>query len=339
MESPGKYLKDERERQELSLKAVSKFTRIREHHLRAIEEDRYDLLPSSVYVKGFLTLYAKYLRLDPKEVLLRYQKFIEETHLPKSVETPPKKVSPKKKVSPWPLYSLIGVLSLFVALNLFINPQEFLNWFSPPPSSLPVKEDRKISVTPQIEKEEAKEGEAQVKETKEAEVREAEGKKVDLKKEKESEVKKMETMEGKETKAKPKEVKKIESKEMTQIATLPFEVVEAKIGAGIEREGGRLLIKEEGSTFICDNQRVYFLTIIKAQEEGKVIHVWVWEGKEFFRRELEVKPPFWSTYTYITLRPPYSGDWRAEVRVGDKILSFIGFKAKEANGQSYSGEQ
>jgi cytoskeletal protein RodZ len=338
MESPGKYLKDERERQELSLKAASKFTRIREHHLRAIEEDRYDLLPSSVYIKGFLTLYAKYLHLDPKEVLLRYQKYIEETHLPKSVEVPQKGVFPKKKVSPWLLYSLIGALSLFITLNLLIKPQEFLNWFSSHPSSLPVKEDGEISMTPQIEKEEAKEGEAKVKETKEAEVREAKGK-VDLKKEKESEVKKMETMEGKETEAKPKEVKKIESKEMTPIATLPFEVVEAKIGAGIEREGGRLVMKEEGSTFICDNQRVYFLTIIKAQEEGKVIHVWVWEGKEFFRMELEVKPPLWSTYTYITLRPPYSGAWRAEVRVGDKILSSIGFKAKEADGQSYSGEQ
>ncbi|MDP3016614.1 MAG: helix-turn-helix transcriptional regulator [Deltaproteobacteria bacterium] len=72
MESVGKCLKVERELRNLSLEEATKFTKIREHFLRAIEEDRYELLPPAVYVKGFLTVYARYLGLDPKDVVLRY---------------------------------------------------------------------------------------------------------------------------------------------------------------------------------------------------------------------------------------------------------------------------
>ena len=77
MESPGKYLKAERESRNLSLKQVSESTKIREHLLKTIEEDRYDLLPHAVFVKGFLTAYARYLGLDPKDIILCYQKYVE----------------------------------------------------------------------------------------------------------------------------------------------------------------------------------------------------------------------------------------------------------------------
>jgi len=76
MESPGKYLKAERELRNLSLKRIAKSTRIREVFLKAIEEDEYELLPAAFYVKAFLTLYARCLRLDPHDVGLRYQKYL-----------------------------------------------------------------------------------------------------------------------------------------------------------------------------------------------------------------------------------------------------------------------
>jgi transcriptional regulator with XRE-family HTH domain len=72
-ESLGKYLKRERENRKLSLKEVSKQIKVREPFLRAVEEDRRDLLPSVTYVKGFLSAYAKYLGLDPNEVILRHE--------------------------------------------------------------------------------------------------------------------------------------------------------------------------------------------------------------------------------------------------------------------------
>jgi hypothetical protein len=39
-------------------------TKIRGKYLRALEEERFDLLPSQTYVKGFLRTYADYLGLD-----------------------------------------------------------------------------------------------------------------------------------------------------------------------------------------------------------------------------------------------------------------------------------
>lgn len=327
MESPGKYLKNEREHRGLSLKAVSKFTKIREHHLRAIEEDRFDLLPSSVYIKGFLTLYAKYLGLDPKEVLLRYQKYIEEIHLPPFAEVLSKESPPKKKVRPWLFYSFMGAVSLFIVFNLFIKPYEYLNWFSPLP---PDQQEKKV---PQVKKEVIKE------EVQGREVKELEEKKIDLNEKKEVEVKKGEVKEKEKSDALEKELRKIEKKETVKPEPILFEVMEAEIGSEIGREGGRLVLREKGSEFICDNRRLYFLTKIKAQEEGRVMHVWVWEGREFFKMELEVKPPIWTVYTYVTLRPHYSGNWKAEVRVEEKTLSSLDFKAREPAGQSYPGEQ
>ena len=73
-ETLGKYLRRERELRKISLRELSKNTRVREHLLKAIEEDRHDLLPSPTFVKGFLNAYAKYIGLDANEIILRYQR-------------------------------------------------------------------------------------------------------------------------------------------------------------------------------------------------------------------------------------------------------------------------
>ena len=39
-------------------------TKIRGKYLRALEEERFELLPSHTYIKGFLRSYADYLGLD-----------------------------------------------------------------------------------------------------------------------------------------------------------------------------------------------------------------------------------------------------------------------------------
>ena len=75
-ESPGEYLKAKRESQGISLKQVADATRIREAVLRAIEADRYEDLPQ-LYVKSFISAYARYLGLDPTEVIMLHQRYLE----------------------------------------------------------------------------------------------------------------------------------------------------------------------------------------------------------------------------------------------------------------------
>jgi cytoskeletal protein RodZ len=96
-ETLGSYLKNQRESKKISLKEVAKSTRVREHILRAIEEDQHGLLPPATYVKGFLIAYAKYLRLDPDDVLFRYEEVIKGKPVTLPKPQPPK---PKQKIRP-----------------------------------------------------------------------------------------------------------------------------------------------------------------------------------------------------------------------------------------------
>ncbi len=65
-----------------SLEEVSNDTNIKKGYLTSLEADNYDMLPGQVYVKGFLSSYAKYVGLDPEALIAQYNKlmaFDEET--------------------------------------------------------------------------------------------------------------------------------------------------------------------------------------------------------------------------------------------------------------------
>jgi cytoskeleton protein RodZ len=110
-ETLGKYLKQQRESKKISLREVAKSTKVRETILKAIEEDQHHLLPPTTYVKGFLLSYAKYLRLNPNDVLLRYERALKgepitspplPPHKPEQEVPPPPPPKPKVEVSPLP---------------------------------------------------------------------------------------------------------------------------------------------------------------------------------------------------------------------------------------------
>ena len=76
MESFGEYLKKERESRNISLEEVSAGTKIRKVILEAIENDDVDALPATVFVKGFLRSYSRYLGLESSKVILQYHTHI-----------------------------------------------------------------------------------------------------------------------------------------------------------------------------------------------------------------------------------------------------------------------
>lgn len=98
-ETLGKYLKQQRESKKISLREVAKSTKVRENILKAIEEDQHHLLPPTTYVKGFLFSYAKYLHLNPNDVLLRYERMLKSEPIP---SVPPPSPTPEKEVPPPP---------------------------------------------------------------------------------------------------------------------------------------------------------------------------------------------------------------------------------------------
>ena len=73
MDELGSLLREAREVKGLTLAEAQESTRINSSYLQALEEGRYDQLPSQVHVRGYLRNYAKYLMLDPNPLLERYE--------------------------------------------------------------------------------------------------------------------------------------------------------------------------------------------------------------------------------------------------------------------------
>ena len=71
-EFTGPLLRKVRESQGIEIAEISSRTKISKQHLLALEEESYDALPAIVYVRGFVTELAKYLRLDPAQVQRTY---------------------------------------------------------------------------------------------------------------------------------------------------------------------------------------------------------------------------------------------------------------------------
>ena len=68
----GSSLREARLRQELDFPALEERTKIRPKYLRALEEERFDLLPAPTYIKGFLRSYAEALGLDGQPFVDEY---------------------------------------------------------------------------------------------------------------------------------------------------------------------------------------------------------------------------------------------------------------------------
>jgi len=284
MESPGKVLKKERETRNISLEKICSFTKIKEYHLEAIEEERYELLPPPLYVKGYLKNYARYLALDEKDILLLYDNYLKSLIPPGPPELPLEAPPPQKRVRPLLLSSLIIATLLFTSLfiaYLIHGPIEekpaAALFFPVPPATAIQRED---------------------------------------------EGKTNEVVQSKEI----QELASLENKPVEEQLTPAFEILEAGLGTGIEKESDQQILTGNALEFTSNNQRGYFFTRVKAPRSGKIAHVWLWEGKEYHRMEMDVKPPAWSVYSYLTFRPQHTGNWKAEAREGDQILTSLNFK-------------
>lgn len=69
----GNTLREARMRRDLDIRECEAATKIRSKYLRAMEEEQFDLMPSSAYVRGFLRTYADFLDLDGRLMLDEYE--------------------------------------------------------------------------------------------------------------------------------------------------------------------------------------------------------------------------------------------------------------------------
>lgn len=70
----GPALRGARESRGLDVAEAQRATKIRSKYLRAMEDERWEVLPGKAYVHGFLRTYAQYLGLDPEPLLKAYDR-------------------------------------------------------------------------------------------------------------------------------------------------------------------------------------------------------------------------------------------------------------------------
>ncbi|MDD0851474.1 helix-turn-helix domain-containing protein [Halobacteriovorax sp. GB3] len=71
-EFPGEFLKEIREYKNVDMNRLAEMTKVSKTYLRNIEEEQFDNLPATVYVRGFVYQYAKCLKLNPELVATSY---------------------------------------------------------------------------------------------------------------------------------------------------------------------------------------------------------------------------------------------------------------------------
>lgn len=115
MTKAGEKLKEKRLEKGLSLEDISKSTKIKPEFLEFIEAGKYDKLPSVSYAQGFVRNYARFLRLNEKEIMAIFRREFEGEKLyrvlPRGFES--KDEFPIKRFK-------IGRSGIFIILGLLI---------------------------------------------------------------------------------------------------------------------------------------------------------------------------------------------------------------------------
>ena len=75
-ESVGDILKNKRLETGKTVEEISDYLRIKSQYLFALEENKFNNLPGSAYVIGFIKSYASYLGLDANSVIIQYKQEI-----------------------------------------------------------------------------------------------------------------------------------------------------------------------------------------------------------------------------------------------------------------------
>jgi cytoskeletal protein RodZ len=110
----GNSLREARLRQEYELPRVEADTKIRAKYLRALEEERFDVLPGETYVKGFLRTYAEYLGLDGQLYVDEFNSRFTREEEPQARERPRRQARSRAVESNFVVVALAGIIAVTI---------------------------------------------------------------------------------------------------------------------------------------------------------------------------------------------------------------------------------
>jgi len=130
MESVAIDLKEEREKKKISLAQIAADTRISLRYLQSVEEGRYGDLPGGVYNRAFIKAYCESIKIDPREILERYDAQVSASDFEK-IQKPA--IAPPQQRSffiPTPLL-IWSIMLLISAIGLFFSRGWISDLFAP----------------------------------------------------------------------------------------------------------------------------------------------------------------------------------------------------------------
>jgi cytoskeleton protein RodZ len=110
----GNSLREARLRQGYELPRVEADTKIRAKYLRALEEERFDVLPGETYVKGFLRTYAEYLGLDGQLYVDEFNSRFTREEEPQARERPRRQARSRAVESNFVVVALAGIIAVTI---------------------------------------------------------------------------------------------------------------------------------------------------------------------------------------------------------------------------------
>jgi len=126
--APGKLLAAARQAQNLSVADVARQLKLTVHQVEGLEAGEYEKLPGPVFVRGFIRNYARFVKLDPEQLVHSAAKSL--PHQEPRPPAPPSHDIPFPTVAPrrWPKYAAATAAAV-AALSAY----EF--YFSEPPTA------------------------------------------------------------------------------------------------------------------------------------------------------------------------------------------------------------
>src|SRR3990167_588901 len=114
MKKVGQFLKEARERKNISLENAQRATKIRRKILAKLEASDWDNLPSPTFVKGLLKNYGQFLGLDTRNLLAFFRGEYDEPKTPKATAVALAK-RPKLRFTPQVVTTGILTLAFLLA--------------------------------------------------------------------------------------------------------------------------------------------------------------------------------------------------------------------------------
>ncbi|OGD85592.1 hypothetical protein A2164_02430 [Candidatus Curtissbacteria bacterium RBG_13_35_7] len=87
MRNFGETFSSKRKSSGISIKKASKKLLIKEEHLKALENEDWQKLPETTFVKGYITSYAQFLNLDPGKMQALFRREYDEKKYSKKQES------------------------------------------------------------------------------------------------------------------------------------------------------------------------------------------------------------------------------------------------------------